>query len=168
MEAATSYENDCLVEVPIRLSLAEIERLTRIVDRVRQSGMVIIPPPHAISATTERLAAFAKCLLALRRKRDSALPGIEFGEPAWDMLLDLYVQHVEGKKVCVSSLCAAAAVPATTALRWIDAMVGSGLFIRSNDPQDRRRVHVDLAPALLAAIEIFLAEARERVQVALR
>ena len=78
------------------------------------------------------------------------------------MLLDLYVQHVEGHKVSVTSLCTAAAVPPTTALRWIDAMAGAGHFVRKPDPQDGRRVHISLAPSLIDAVESYLADMRQR------
>jgi DNA-binding MarR family transcriptional regulator len=47
--------------------------------------------------------------------------------------------------VPVSSLCIAAAVPATTALRWIKTMTDVGLFKRRADPHDGRRVFVELS-----------------------
>src|SRR3546814_1843272 len=41
-------------------------------------------------------------------------------DPAWDMLLDLYLAAERNTRpVSISSLCIASAVPATTALRWI-------------------------------------------------
>ncbi len=49
-----------------------------------------------------------------------------------------------GNRVAVSSLCIAAAVPATTALRWIKALTDRGLFVRAADPQDGRRVYIEL------------------------
>jgi len=159
--------DDCLVEVPIRLSLAEIERLIRMVDRARRSDIMSSPLPTA-EVSSERLATFARFILAMRRHRENVFPLVEFGEPAWDMLLDLYVQHVEGHKVSVSSLCTAAAVPPTTALRWMDAMVGRGHFIRSHDPNDGRRVHVGLSPAMISGIESFLVDMRHRALAALR
>ncbi|MCL6740757.1 winged helix DNA-binding protein [Sphingomonas sp. RB56-2] len=70
-----------------------------------------------------------------------------FADPAWDMLLDLLQAEIAQHRVPVSSLCIAAAVPATTALRWIKAMTHVGLFRRRADPHDGRRVFVELAPA---------------------
>ena len=49
-------------------------------------------------------------------------------------------------RVPVSSLCIAASVPPTTALRWIKTMTDNGLFKRRADPHDGRRVFVELAP----------------------
>jgi len=50
-----------------------------------------------------------------------------FADPAWDMLLDLLQAEIAQLRVPVSSLCIAAAVPATTALRWLKTMVSQGL-----------------------------------------
>jgi predicted transcriptional regulator len=62
-----------------------------------------------------------------------------FADPAWDMLLDLLQAEIAQHRVPVSSLCIAAAVPATTALRWIKTMTDVGLFKRRADPHDGRR-----------------------------
>jgi DNA-binding MarR family transcriptional regulator len=161
-------EEDGLVEIPVRLPLTEVERLTRIIDRAHRAGLMSLARQGIEDTPPDRLAMFARFILTMRRSRESALPLIEFGEPAWDMLLDLYVQHVEGHKVSVSSLCTAAAVPPTTALRWIDAMAGAGHFVRRPDPQDGRRVHVSLAPALLAVVESYLADMRQRALAVLQ
>src|SRR3546814_6129689 len=61
------------------------------------------------------------------------------------MMLDLYAAHYERREISVSSLCIAAAVPATTALRWIKTMVEDGRFVRVADPDDGRRIIVSLA-----------------------
>ena len=68
-----------------------------------------------------------------------------FADPAWDMLLDLLQAEVAQHRVPVSSLCIAAAVPATTALRWIKTMTDAGLFRRRADPHDGRRVFIELS-----------------------
>jgi len=61
------------------------------------------------------------------------------------MMLDLLKAELSGQRVSVSSLCAAAAVPPTTALRWLKTLVEQGLLIRTNDPLDGRRVYVELS-----------------------
>src|SRR3546814_5360350 len=57
----------------------------------------------------------------------------------------LMAAHLSGQRVSVSSLCIAAAVPATTALRWIRALTDHGLFLRQADPSDGRRVFIALS-----------------------
>ncbi len=99
------------------------------------------PPPGApdVSANEIRKAIRA------RRLRGLQFPTGMFEDPAWDMLLDLYAAYLEGSQVSVSSLCIAAAVPPTTALRWIGRMTDSGLFVRHPDPFDRRRAFMALS-----------------------
>lgn len=81
-----------------------------------------------------------------------------FADPAWDMLLDLLQAEIAQHRVPVSSLCIAAAVPATTALRWIKTMTDAGLFKRRSDPHDGRRVFVELAPKASEAMRRYFAE----------
>ena len=81
-----------------------------------------------------------------------------FADPAWDMLLDLLQAELAQHRVPVSSLCIAATVPATTALRWIKSMTDSGLFVRRADPHDGRRVFVELSPGASAAMRAYFAD----------
>lgn len=68
-----------------------------------------------------------------------------FADPAWDMLLDLTAARAEHHRVSVTSLCIAAAVPATTALRWINVLIEAGLAERIDDDTDKRRAFVVLS-----------------------
>jgi DNA-binding MarR family transcriptional regulator len=76
------------------------------------------------------------------------------------MLLDLMAARIEGQAVAVSSLCIAAAVPPTTALRWIKTMTDLGLFVRIADPNDRRRVFIELSPRAATAMSAYLRATR--------
>lgn len=102
-------------------------------------------------------AAFVRSIIRARRLRDRYLRGGLFADPAWDMLLDLMAARLEQNRVAVSSLCIAAAVPATTALRWIKAMSDRGLFVRSADAQDGRRVYIELSDDAAQAMGHYLA-----------
>lgn len=85
---------------------------------------------------------FARRIVSRRRLRAHFLPGEIFGEPAWDMLLDLFVAFYENKPISVSSACIASGAPATTALRWLARLELLGLVKRTSDHKDRRRIHV--------------------------
>lgn len=98
------------------------------------------------------LVALAKHYLSQRRRRDALFPGTLFADPAWDVLLDLYLAGLENRRVSVSNACIAAAVPTTTALRWIGLLEEEGLVQRFDDPGDRRRAYLQLAPE--AAISV--------------
>jgi DNA-binding MarR family transcriptional regulator len=91
-------------------------------------------------------------VLRQRRMREQYFPADLFADPAWDMLLDLYAARLERQPVSVSSLCIAAAVPATTALRWIKTMTDAGLFVREADPHDGRRIFIALAEGACEAL----------------
>jgi DNA-binding MarR family transcriptional regulator len=56
-----------------------------------------------------------------------------FGEPAWDILLDLYSANLAQKRVA--------------------AMEAKGLVRRRPDPSDRRRIFVELCPEITAAMD---------------
>jgi Winged helix DNA-binding domain len=96
-------------------------------------------------------------IIRLRRVRDQFFEPELFADPAWDMILDLYAARLEHNRVSVSSLCIAAAVPATTALRWIKALTTSGLFERRADPHDGRRIFVALSDSAAAAMHGYFA-----------
>lgn len=80
-----------------------------------------------------------RALLRLRRSRDRFFAGDLFADPAWDILLELYAAALGQFRVSVSSLCVGAAVPATTALRWINHLEEKGMIMRRPDPTDGRR-----------------------------
>lgn len=96
-------------------------------------------------------------VLRHRRLRDEFFTGGLFEDPAWDMLLDLFAAELERAKVSVSSLCIAAAVAPTTALRWITRMTEAGLFERRPDPRDRRRAFMVLSPRASDAMRRYFA-----------
>jgi hypothetical protein len=109
-------------------------------------------PPPEIAAETVRTVIRARRLRA--RFFDEEL----FADPAWDMLLDLTQAEIAQVRVPVSSLCIAAAVPATTALRWIKTLTDNGLLVRRADPHDGRRVFVEMAPTTSIAMKRYFAE----------
>jgi len=81
-----------------------------------------------------------------RRRRDAAFgeDADLFGEPAWDILLDLLDADAHGRRISVTSASLASSVPATTGLRMIAILEERGLVARTDDPLDRRRSHVSL------------------------
>ncbi|EAQ30605.1 hypothetical protein NAP1_07495 [Erythrobacter sp. NAP1] len=84
------------------------------------------------------LAKRAVMLLEQRKLRDKYLPSGLFGDPAWYMLLDLFVQFAGGAKVSITSLSIAAYCPTTTALRHIGQLEEQGLIVREASPTDAR------------------------------
>ncbi|WP_159870900.1 MarR family transcriptional regulator [Novosphingobium sp. 9U] len=100
-----------------------------------------------------------------RRRRNKIFQSDElFGEPAWDIMLDLFIAAKERRRVSVTSACIGSAVPSTTALRWISILERQGFLSREADPGDARRVYVRLSPrGYEAMLEYFSASSRSVV-----
>ncbi len=94
--------------------------------------------------------------LKLRKRRGQLLGESLFADPAWDVLLDLFVAEYAGRKVSVSSACLAAGVPLSTALRWLSKLEAKGLIVRRPDEQDARRTHVMLTDDAIERIHSLL------------
>ncbi len=80
-----------------------------------------------------------------RARRRQCLDADLFGEPSWDILLDLYCAQAAGRKISVTSACIASQVPPTTALRWLDELAKRELIVREPDEHDKRRNWVTLS-----------------------
>jgi DNA-binding MarR family transcriptional regulator len=124
-------------------------------------------PPEHLPETAEDQTALArhwsKLLLDTYSARTSFFPGGLFADPAWDMLLDLMHARLNGKRISVSSLCIAARVPATTALRRIGDLVSTGLATRVRDENDGRRVFIELTEDGFARMARYLEQVRVAV-----
>ena len=106
-----------------------------------------------------------RSVIRARRLRERYFQADLFADPAWDMLLDLLQAEIAQLRVPVSSLCIAAAVPATTALRWLKTMTDEGIFRRRADPHDGRRVFVELSPEASLAMRRYFADVGSAVVV---
>ena len=103
----------------------------------------------------DQLAAIARSEFHNRRRRDSLIRYDLFAEPAWDMLLDLYIQHHRGQPVAVDRLCAAA-ITSTTALRWLRLLIEKELVIRSSSAEEDGIVRVALSARGVGEMERYL------------
>jgi hypothetical protein len=112
-------------------------------------------------------AGLVRSIIRARRLRDSYLKGGLFADPAWDMLLDLMAARLERNRVAVSSLCIAAAVPPTTALRWIKTLTDRGLLVRCADPADGRRVYIELSDDAARALASYIRAAQRIAPIGL-
>lgn len=135
---------------------AQLERIAARLDALIDSkaGSAPCPSNDDIDPIYDRLRAarIAGVLYKMRRTRASCFDGALFGEPAWDMLLDLAFHAIDGRQVTVSDLSGAAGVPPTTALRWIGLLVERQLVERHPDPSDARRTFVALTQSAEIAL----------------
>jgi DNA-binding MarR family transcriptional regulator len=138
----------------------EVSRIAATLARL-SAGPAARPPaiePLQKADAPEVSVEAVRSVIRARRLRARYFAEELFADPAWDMLLDLLQAEISHLRVPVSSLCIAAAVPATTALRWLKTMVSQGLFVRRADPHDGRRVFVELAPEASSALRRYFAE----------
>jgi predicted transcriptional regulator len=98
------------------------------------------------------LAMTAKLILDERKSRKHFLPSELFNEPAWEMMLDLFIQYSGGAKVSTTSICIASGVPLTTALRYIDQLEKCELVKRSASASDKRVVFIELTETGILAM----------------
>ena len=84
-----------------------------------------------------------------------------FGEPAWDMLIDLFIHEAAAKSVSTSSLCIASGLPRTTALRLLQRLCDEGLLAREPDRHDGRRNFIRMAPDLAHRLLAYFAAGDE-------
>lgn len=104
----------------------------------------------------QKLMKLIRKTIAFRQQRNEYLGNELFSDPAWDIILELTLAKLQGVPVPVSSACAAASVPFTTAYRHIGNLVDHRMVRRWKDPLDQRRVLLELEDDTHSAISDFL------------
>jgi DNA-binding MarR family transcriptional regulator len=138
-------------DLPAHHANEQRERLGSVLRLVDQFD----PVPATRDASQPVTQKEIRALLRLRRNRDRFFPGEMFADPAWDMLLELYSAELGQQRISVGRLCSGAAVPMTTALRWIKSLEKAGLIGRRSDPMDGRRYFVSLTNQGLRAMSAY-------------
>lgn len=126
-------------------------------------------PPSGLEASaatppsTEELLLTAKAMKRSRDRRAAFFDSQLFGDPCWDIMLDLVCGQLEGQAVPVSSACMATNLPFSTALPHVRHLVDLGLVRRWKDPNDRRRDLLSLEDATFETMKNYLIETRKRM-----
>lgn len=102
------------------------------------SGVLLEPPPSSGRLNDRRLAT-AKAWIKAGLIRTKALGDGMAADPAWDILLNVYVSTIEGRDLTATDAAHAGQVPLSTGLRWIAILEASGWISRDDDPIDKRR-----------------------------
>ncbi|GGN50289.1 hypothetical protein GCM10011349_21820 [Novosphingobium indicum] len=115
------------------------------------------PEEHHQTPTIEDWMDTVSETYNLRRHREKIFETSQlFGEPTWDILLDLFMAELKNVKMQTTSVCIGAQVPQTTALRWIALLEREDLVRRYRDNEDSRRVYIQLTDsALRKLVQIF-------------
>ena len=138
-----------------------MEKLADIENRL--AGMPLTPPSQTIS--DRKLAIIASSIYRTRRRREQYFDEALFGEPSWDMLLDLFVSKALGRRVNVTSLCLAAQVPQTTAMRYLRLLEEKGLVERTPAPDDRRVTLVEMTQEGYRQMRLYVVDGLGRFEI---
>jgi DNA-binding MarR family transcriptional regulator len=118
----------------------------------RHEGNVVWPFVQAgsVQGITSEIV---RGICELRRRRANAFPAKLFGDPTWDILLQLYAARLEAQRLSITRLTKLCGLPATTVLRRLGVLEEEGLVTRTGDPFDVRRIYVALSFAGSEAME---------------
>lgn len=119
------------------------KRVSRIAERLAGGATDVAGPP------AEELVGR---VIHARHLRFHYFPENLFGEPAWEVLLELLQAQIEGRTVTVTALSEAAGTPGSVTLRWLNLLVGHGLVRRQPDPHDSLTELVELEPVASEAM----------------
>ena len=142
--------------------LEEARRLLRLL--AEGSSAEVVTKPRTLQTqpiTREALIKAADRELTNRRQRGRVLPEGIFGEPAWDILLVLYVEQA-GERLNIARLTRRLDLPPTTALRWLGYLQNTALVVRRDHPTDQRAFFVDLTPKAIQALDMHFSETLTR------
>lgn len=93
--------------------------------------------PHCPPDERRPLVERAQRLYRHRQARGRLFNPDYFGEPAWDILLALYIE-AGARSMNVTSAALVANTPETTTLRWVEALEAEGLIESHTHASDKR------------------------------
>ena len=102
------------------------------------------------------LVSLAKKIKEFRAARGVIFAPEMFGEPAWDLLLALYIAAGDQYRLKVTAACVESNVPESTALRWLSSLAEGGLIRYDSNPTDARSRYVALSGAGIAMMDRLL------------
>jgi DNA-binding MarR family transcriptional regulator len=121
---------------------------------LRSNGYSQELPPD--KASPEALLERAETILRVRAARERMLGRAAIGEPAFDLLLCLYVRSRK-EETSITNLGRSARVAYSSSMRWIRYLADKGLVECTESRSDRRATSVQLTPSGRAMMDEFLA-----------
>lgn len=109
------------------------------------------------TASRSALVALGAKWIEERNSRSEVFGEDLFGEPAWDMLLYLFVRAAEQKRSLKTSVTNASGSPHSTALRYLTLLESEGLIQIERTERDNRTQLVSLTPLGLLKMSACLA-----------
>jgi DNA-binding MarR family transcriptional regulator len=106
----------------------------------------------------DALVRRANQILDLRRRRIEQFGKDMFGEPAWDILLAIYVHEHRGNCSTIAELTRVAGVAPSVALRWLNFLISEGHVERNVHPANLDAVLFQLTGNSRETLERYLTE----------
>jgi len=118
---------------------------------------------EAESPDRHSLISRARIVLNSRRVRTRFFHRDLFGEPAWEILLALYITEQSASRLTTSRLAEWIEAPLSTVVRWIRTLEEESLVGRVDHPTDRRIVFIRLLEKGRKALDAYLGAIPETV-----
>jgi hypothetical protein len=115
----------------VQTDSARVEAAIAVLEQARLRVLLLEDPNSPEAGQT--LRAMAERLLAERRRRDEYFPAALFGEPAWDLLLALFIARDDGRAVTLAEAYQAARIDERHGPTLIEKLIASGLVTRSHN-----------------------------------
>ena len=148
----------------VKLSEKDIRAVVRLARLLADPSLLADGLPEKIEAPKElvsdadreTLVSRARLVFNSRQLRERYFDAQLFGEPAWDMLLLLYIAEQSSARMTATSLGGLVHTPPTTVARWLNHLELAGLIERQAHPTDRRTIFLKLAEKGRAALVSYL------------
>lgn len=139
-----------MADFDVKKLAEQLDAAQQILEEIRMtSGCEAFGPrAPADMDRVERAIRAAQKALRDRQVRSDFVGNAEmFGEPAWDILLDLFIRQAQDENVSIKAACLSPATRASTLLRWLNVLVDNGLLVCENDPSDQKQRLIRLTAA---------------------
>ena len=143
--------------VPLsRRDLEDASRLLKLLAAEEDPPPIGTRPAESLAmAPPQQLLSRACEIIANRRRRLELFGKDIVGEPAWEMLLLLYIAEATNRYT-VSQLAQLSGSSKSTGARWIDHLEQRQLIEKDQHPTDRRMAFVRLSSKGRSALELYL------------
>ena len=140
--------------------LDDATRLLKLLTEASEASFLELPSGRTKTVTPQTLATSAREQLVERRRRRKHFPQDMFGEPAWEILLLLYVQK-DGRRFTVTALAQALDLPQNSTGRWLRYLETAGLALRTPHKLDQRSIIAEVSQEGIRAVEAYFGETLE-------
>ena len=160
VSSAESSDHPSEAQVLLRLHRRDILEARRLLSLISSADHRLFEDTanrrcHPVSA--QQLIRRAQEILTHRRRRQQIFGRAMFSEPAWEILLSLYLLDTHARQT-ISRLALMVDASKSTALRWIEYLEAQHWVHKESHPTDARASFVRLTAKGRDAIELYLSD----------